>query len=285
MKPVAVVTDSISDLPEAIAASLNIHMIACNVHFGTEVYRERIDLSNAEFYRKLKQSASLPTTSQPSVGAFLELYRSLANDYAGIVSVHISAKLSGTVQAAQLAANEMSELPVVTIDSGTASMAEAWVAILAARAANAGADLAQVEATARHATGRVRLLALLASLENVVKGGRLGKGAALLGTMLSVKPLIELRDGEVHPVEKVRTWQKALTRLIELTRNLGPLDEVALLHAAAPQDASELAERIGAFFPRERILIVEAGAVLGTHAGQGAIGVTAVLHDAENSVK
>lgn len=285
MKPIAVVTDSTSDLPESLAASLDIHVIACNVHFGTEVFRERVDLSNSQFYEKLKRSAGLPKTSQPSVGAFLEFYSSLAERYSGIVSVHLAAKLSGTLQSAQLAAAEMKEFPIVPIDSGNASMALGWVAVAAARAAQVAQDIGQVAEVARSTVERVRLLALLENLDNVVKGGRLGKGAALLGTMLSVKPLLELKDGELNPLEKVRTWQKALTRLVELTQAYGPLDELAVLHAASPQVARALVERMAEFFPRERIVIAEAGAVLGTHAGQGAVGVAVVLHDGQNSVK
>jgi DegV family protein with EDD domain len=285
MKPIAVVTDSTSDLPESLAASLDIHIIACNVHFGTEVFRERVDLSNEQFYEKLKRAAELPKTSQPSVGAFLELYQSLAERYSGIVSVHLAAKLSGTLQSAQLAAAEMKDFPIVPIDSTNASMALGWVAVAAARAAQAGNVIGDVAGVASSTVGRVRLLALLENLDNVVKGGRLGKGAALLGTMLSIKPLLELKKGELNPLEKVRTWEKALTRLVELTRAYGPLDELAVLHAASPQVALDLAERMAAFFPRERILITEAGAVLGTHAGQGAVGVAVVLRDAQNSVK
>jgi DegV family protein with EDD domain len=122
------------------------------------------------------------------------------------------------------------------------------------------------------------VLALLENLDNVVKGGRIGKGAALLGTMLNVKPLLEVKNGEVLALERVRTWQKAKVRLVDLTRAFGSIDELAVLHAHAPQDGEQLANQLGAFFPRSQIIVAEAGAVLGTHAGQGALGVAAIVH-------
>lgn len=281
MKPVAIVTDSTSDIPSTLAESLQINIIPCNIHFDREVFRERVDLTNEQFYDKLRASAQLPKTSQPSVGTFLEMYRALAEHSSGIVSLHIASKLSGTLQSAKIAANELRGTPIATIDSTSTSMALGWLAVLAARASQAGQDFDRIVALVNDAVPRLRLIALLNSLDNVVKGGRIGKGAALLGTMLSVKPLLEVKDGEVIPLEKVRTWQKAQTRLVELTKALGPLDELAVLHARAPADAEQLANRMGEFFPRERIVIAEVGAVLGTHAGAGAVGVTAVVRKAE----
>lgn len=277
MKPVAVVTDSTSDLPPVIAEQLHINVIPCNVHFGQEVYREHVDLTNDQFYHKLSTSPQLPKTSQPSIGAFMELYQTLATRYSGIVSIHIAAKLSGTLQSAMLAAREIQSVPIATIDSGNTSMALGWVVILAARAAQARHDFEQVVATANDAVPRVRLMALLNTLENLVKGGRVGKGAAFLGTMLSVKPILEVKGGEVIPIEKVRTWQKAKTRLVELAKAMGPMEELAVLHAHAPHEAEHLADQFGEIFPRDRIMMTECGAVLGTHAGEGTIGFTALL--------
>jgi len=278
MKPVAIVTDSTSDIPAEIAAALNINIIACNVHFESEVFRERIDLSTDQFYQKLRDTPRLPKTSQPSVGAFLELYRALAPESSGIVSIHLAGKLSGTLQSATLAAGEIRDVPILTLDSGSATMGLGWPAILAARAARTGATFDEVAGLVRGAIPRVRVLALLENLDNVVKGGRIGKGAALLGTMLNIKPLLEIKDGELLALERVRTWQKAKTRLVDLTRAFGAIDELAVLHAHALQDGEQLANQLGAFFPRSQIIIAEAGAVLGTHAGQGALGVAAIVH-------
>jgi DegV family protein with EDD domain len=278
MKPVAIVSDSTSDIPTEIATALNINIIACNVHFDTEVFREGIDLSAEQFYQKLRDTPRLPKTSQPSVGAFLELYRALAPESAGIVSIHLAGKLSGTLQSATLAAAEIHDVSIVTLDSGSATMGLGWLAILAARAARTGATFDELINLVRGAIPRVRVLALLENLDNVLKGGRIGKGAALLGTMLNVKPLLQIRDGEVLALERVRTWQKAKTRLVELTGAFGALDELAVLHAHSPQDGVQLANQLGTIFPRSQIILAEAGAVLGTHAGQGALGVAAIVH-------
>ena len=142
MKPVAIVTDSTSDLPPDLARQLDIHVIASNVHFGTEVYREHIDLDRDQFFEKLRAAEQLPTTSQPSVGAFLEFYQPLTTRYSGIVSIHIGGKLSGTMQTAMLALREITAVPVAAVDSESVSMGMGWQAVVAARAAQHGATLA-----------------------------------------------------------------------------------------------------------------------------------------------
>ncbi len=278
-KPVAIVTDSTSDIPAALVEQLHIHVIPCNVHFGQEIFRDRIDLTNEQFFQKLATSPQLPKTSQPSVGAFQELYQTLATRSSGIVSIHVAAKLSGTLQSASLAAQDITSVPIATIDSGNASMALGWLAIRAARAAQAKQNFDSIVAGVKATVPRVRLLALLENLDNVVKGGRIGKGAALLGTMLSVKPILQVKDGEVIPLEKVRTWQKAQARLVEMTKALGELEELAIIHANTPRDAEQLAGRLSEFFPRARMVIAEVGSVLGTHAGPGAIGVAVVVKE------
>ncbi len=280
MNPIAIVTDSTSDVPPVIANQLQIHIIPCNVHFGSDIYRERIDLTNDQFYERLASSPQLPKTSQPSPGVFEDLYRALVPDHSSIVSIHVASKLSGTLQSATIAAQEIHAIPIATIDSGTTSMGLGWLAIMAARAAVAGRTFDEVVAILRDAIPRVRILALLESLEYVTRGGRIGKGAALLGTMLSVKPIIAVNDGEVIPLEKPRTRQKAQARLVELTKELGPLEELAVVHAHAPSAAEQLCERLSEFFPRERILLTEISAALATHVGPGTVGVTAIASQA-----
>jgi DegV family protein with EDD domain len=278
MKPIAIVTDSTSDLPALLATQLHIHVVPCNVHFGQEVYRERVDLTTDQFYEKLATAKELPKTSQPSVGVFTELYQTLAKNHDGIISIHLAAKLSGTYQSAALAAKEVTGIPIATIDSGTTSMSLGWLAVIAARVSQTKQDFESIVATVNAAVPRTRLLALLENLDNVVKGGRVGKAAALVSGILSIKPILEIKNGDVNPVERIRTWQKAKARLVELTKAFGTLDELAVMHAHAPDDALVLAEQLSAFYPRDRIVITEAGAVLGTHAGRGALGVMVVVH-------
>ena len=279
MKPIAIVTDSTSDIPAALAEQLQIQIIPCNVHFGQEVFRERVDLTHAQFYEKLAAASELPKTSQPSAGAFLDLYKQLAPNHSAIVSIHISAKLSGTLQSATIAAKDITTLPIAIIDSGTATMGLGWLAVIAARGAQARQSFDAIVASVESAKSRARVLALLENLDNVVKGGRIGKGAAMLGAVFNIKPIIEVKDGEVHPSERVRTWQKAKTRLSEMTKAFGPLAELAVLHASNPAEALNLAAQLSEVFPRDRMVIGEVGAVLGTHAGRGALGVMALVKD------
>ncbi|MBI5877012.1 MAG: DegV family protein [Chloroflexi bacterium] len=276
MKPIAIVTDSTCDLPASLVHALQIHVVPCNVHFGTEMFREGIDLNNEQFFQRLRTSPELPKTSQPSVGAFLEVYQPLATRASAIVSVHLAGKLSGTLQSATLAAKEITGIPIATIDSGSCSMGIGWLAVIAARAAQAGQEFDSIVRTVTDARERLRVLALLENLTNVLKGGRLGKAEAMLGTMFSVKPIIAIDHGEVKPVEKIRTWGRAVSRLAEMTQLFAPCDEVAVLHAQAPGEAEALAARLSAFHPRDRMVVTEVGAVLGTHTGVGAVGIAVV---------
>ncbi len=277
MANVKVVTGSAADLPPDLADELGIRVIPLGVHFGLENYRDGVDLSKREFYARLATSNVLPTTSAPAVAVFASLYRELASETDEIVSIHLGSPFSVVYDNACLAAREVTEAKVVVIDSGQASMGLGWLAVLAARAARQGADLASVVETVRAAMPRIRVYAVLDTLEYLQKGGRIGAVAATLGTLLNVKPLIEVRDGAVLPVEKVRTRRKAVRRLVELVAALGPLEELCVLHTDAPDRAAQLAEALAVVFPRERMVLAEAGTIIGTHVGPGGVGVACVL--------
>lgn len=277
MANVKVVTSSAADLPPHLTDKLGIHVVPLNVHFGLESYRDGIDLSKPEFYARLADGGVLPTTSAPSVAVFESVYRELASEADEIVSIHLGSSFSVVYDNAYLAAEEVTEAKVVVIDSGQASMGMGWLAVLATRAARDGADLASVVDTVRAAMPRIRLYAVLDTLEYLQKGGRIGAAAATLGTLLNIKPLIEIRDGAVLPVEKVRTRRKAIRRLVELVAALGPLEEMCVLHTNTSDGAEQLAEALSTLFPRQQIVLTEAGAIIGTHAGPGAVGVACVL--------
>ena len=274
---VKVVTDSASDIPAAIAKELGITVVPCNVHFGERTYRDGVDLTSEEFFDKMARSPILPTTSQPAVGVFEEAYRQVAEETAQIVSINLPKKLSATYNSARLAAQALPELEIVVIDSTQVCMAQGWLAIIAARAARQRKGLAEIVALVEDTIPRLRLIALLDTLEYIQKGGRIGKASALLGTLLNVKPLIQVLNGEALPLENVRTRQKALRRLVEIVGDLGPLEEVAVMHANAPAIAWQLAEMLAPIHPPDRILIGQVGAILGTHAGPGAVGVACVI--------
>lgn len=274
---VKVVTDSASDIPVTIARDLGITVVPDNVHFGQRTYRDGVDLTKEEFFIELAKSPVLPTTSQPAVGVFEEVYRQLAREARQIVSIHLPAKLSAVLNSAHLAAQSLPDLEIVLIDSTQVSMGMGWLVIIAARAARQGKNLAEILALVKDTIPRLRLIAMLDTLEYVQKGGRIGKGAALLGTLLSMKPIVQLLDSELLPVENVRTRRRALQRLAEIVTEMAPLEKAAVVHANAPALAHELAERLAPVHPSDRMFIGQVGAILGTHTGPGAVGVACVM--------
>lgn len=278
-RPVKIVTDSSADIPPPLAAALDIHVVPIRVEFGTVGYCDGVDLSGEEFYRKLRESATLPTTSQPSLGELQQIYRRLTDDGCDVVSVHLSSGLSGTYNVACLAAED-EDLPpgaVAVVDTQAISMCVGWIAILGARAAANGASQADVVALMNDLRGRVRILGLLDTLEYVQRGGRLGMASAFLGTMLAIKPILHMKHGTAQPMEKVRTKPRAMQRLVELTAGFGPLDELAVMHGDAPDEAGKLADMLAPLYPRDQMLIAHIGAGLGVHVGPRAVGVCCVL--------
>jgi DegV family protein with EDD domain len=274
---VKIVTDSTADIPEELAAELEITVVPCNVHFGLETYRDGLDLSKKEFYARLQTSPTLPTTSAPAAGLFEATYRKLASETDQILSIHLASALSAICNSAYLGAETIPGFELALIDSGQASMGLGWLVIAAARAAQEGQSLAQIVALVEDMMPRVRVFAALDTLEYLQKGGRVGKAVAVLGTLLNIKPLLEIRDSAVLPLERVRTRRRSIQRLIELTAELGPLEELAVLHSNAPQEAQRLAEEISFLHPLERILIAEVGVIIGTHAGPNGLGVACLV--------
>ncbi|MBI2863432.1 MAG: DegV family protein [Chloroflexi bacterium] len=269
---VRVVTDSTADLPQSIVDELGITVVPLNIHFGDEVYKEGVEITNEEFYRKLEASARLPTTSQPSVGEFEAVYRSLQP--AGIVSIHIAEKLSGTYNSARLASENITGAQIAVVDSQSVTIGLAWPVIRAARAAKAGASFEDVVKLAKETMSRVRLVAALETLEYLRRGGRIGPASAFLGSLLSIKPLIHVQEGEVRPLEKVRTQARAIQRLLEIASQSAPYDDLAVAHARRPEAAEAIRKSLGSIHPYEQILVVEIGGVVGTHAGPGTIGIS-----------
>jgi DegV family protein with EDD domain len=271
--PVRIVTDSTADLPPEVAKELGITVVPLNVHMDGKTYRDGIDIQADEFYQRLPHCSPLPTTSQPSAGVFLEAYQSIATPSDAIVSIHISSKLSGTCNSALLAKGEMLAYRIEVIDSQLVSMALGLVAIATARAARQGQSLEQVCQVANNAIDKLQVFALIDTLDYLEKGGRLGKAQAFLGSLLQVKPIITLKDGEVHPVERARTRAKAMDRLVETACSVSPMAELAICHSAAREDAEGLAQRLAGHFSRERTFISQFGPVLGTYVGPKALGV------------
>jgi len=279
MSQVRIVTDSVSDLPTEFQEALDITVVPAVVIIDGVSYRDRVELSSAEFYRRLAGSRKLPTTSQPPVADFEKVYRELAQETDEIISIHIPAALSGTIGSAQAAARAVEGVRITVVDSTQISMALGWLVVLAARAAREGRTHDEILALVERTIPRLRLVAVLDTLEYAHRGGRIGRAAAMMGTVLRVKPLLAVRNSEIVPLENVRTMRRALRRLLEIVEAWAPLQEVAVIHTATAELAAEVRQRIGAFHPVETIPMVEAGPVLGTHAGPGAVGIACVLRE------
>lgn len=271
-----IVVDSTADLPPELAAEWGITVVPCLVHFGRETFREGVDLSRAEFYRRLEMGPGLPTTSAPGPGVFADVYRRLAAKTDQIVSIHLSSKLSAVYNSAHLGAEGIEEAAVAVVDSASVTMGLGWLAVMAARAARAGRSPKDIVGLVEAARPRARVFALLDTLEYLRRGGRVSRVVAALGALLNVKPMISVQGGDVVPLERVRSRHKAVARLVSLVEELGPLAELAVLHSRARQAAEALTDRLAAFFPHERLVIAEVGPIIGTHVGPNGLGVACV---------
>ncbi len=279
---VGVVTDSNADVPLDLRDQYGIVVAPLTVHFGAAQYRDGIDITAREFFARLRAGGVLPTTSQVSTGGWTAAYlqaieqaQAAGTELTGLVVITIASSFSGTYSAACAAAAGM-DIPIEVIDSQQISLATGWLVLAAARAAQAGHSLADIAAQLREMVPRIRLWGMLDSLEYVQRGGRIGKGSALLGNLLNVKPMLQIREGEVLPIGRVRTRQRAFQRLIELLEEEQPVEELGVIHSDFPAAAAELADMVADRWPRERLLVVEIGPVLGTHLGPGAIGLSCV---------
>ena len=271
---VRIVTDSTADLTQEQQQAAGITIVPLNVHFGDQVFRDHVDLTADEFFRRLKASPQLPRTSQPAVGVFEEAYRTLRENGDEIVSVHLSSKVSGTYNSALMAAKGIDEKAIDVVDSLSTSMALGFMALEAAKLARAGKDRATITERLRALVPKARVICVVDTLTYLERGGRIGRARALLGSLLNVKPILQLKDGEVVPLGRARGRPQALTRLVELLERDGHVSQLAIMHGAASADAEQLRERVAASYPGLDILLTEIGAVLGTHTGPGVIGFT-----------
>ncbi len=272
--PVKVVTDSTADLPPALAKELGITVVPLNVHFGTEVYRDGVEIFPDEFYRRLVSSPRLPTTSQPTVGDFLRSYQELSQDTDEILSVHISAKLSGTMNSANQAREQFQgDCRIEIMDSLQGSLGLGMAAIAASRAAQRGAGLDEAVEETRRAIPQVRFFGLLDTLKYLEKGGRIGKAQAFAGSLLQIKPILTTMDGVVHPLERARSRAKGVERLYQLAQEHMPVDDLAVAYSTTPDEAQALAQRLKPLLPGGEVFVSQVGPVVGTYLGPGILAI------------
>jgi len=269
---VKVVTDSCADLPESTARELGITVVPVYVRFGETVYRDGVDITQDEFYQRLQESPVHPTTSQPAPADFADVYRKLSKETDAVVSIHVTGKLSGTCNSA-LQGREMvtTKCHIEVVDSLSVSMGLGLIAIAAARVARAEESLPRVMAEASQAITHLRVLAIFDTLKYLLRGGRIGKAKALLGSLLNAKPLLTMRDGELSPVGLARTRTKGLERLFEMAKNALDIQELAIVHSTTPGEANSLRERIASFLDMKKIHLSRLGPALGAHGGPGAL--------------
>jgi DegV family protein with EDD domain len=278
---VKIVTDSTADIPPEVANELGIHVIPLYVHFGSEVYRDGVDLSAAEFYQKLRTSKSLPTTASVSPDEFAQVCDRLAEQTDEILAIVISSKMSSTydvvLQGKELRKRKDCRLEV--LDSQLVLMALGLVVIAAAKEARAGAGLDEVIDMVRRAIPKVHARMAFKTLDYLKKGGRIGAAQALLGTLLSFKPILAIKDGIATPVARERTWAKAIEHLRRFATGFTNIREMAVEYTTDSEEATALAQYLNRIFPEERVYTSTVGAVTGTHLGPGALGVGVLEKD------
>ena len=271
---IRIVTDSTSDIPAALAEQLGVVVVPANVVIDDVNYRDGIDMTSDEFYQRLVSGPRLPTTSQPSVGTFQAAYQEILEQGDEIVSIHVSGKLSGTVNSAEQAKASLGDsAPIEVVDSEAASIALTLIVMGAAEAVHGSSSRGEVAEQVRRDLSRTSAAFALDTLEYLQKGGRIGKAQAFMGSLLSVKPILTLVDGEVHPLERPRNHQRAMRRLQELTREKGTITRLGVIYSTDEEWAAELRDSLGDLLPAEQVVTARFGPALGTYVGPRAVGV------------
>ncbi|HUS93995.1 MAG TPA: DegV family protein [Patescibacteria group bacterium] len=273
---VAIATDSTSYIPPDLVEQYNIHVIPEILNWEGETYLDDIDIKPTEFYRRLGTAKELPTTSQPSAGEFLEFFKKIGESSDSIVGIFISDELSGTLDSATTAKEMLPDFPIEIVDSRSASMGLGFMVLAAARAAEAGLSPVEIARLAREMVPIVKTIFVVDTLEYLHKGGRIGGAQRLIGSVLSIKPVLHLDDGRIEPLASIRTKRKAIERVLEIisedVAGKGPM-HAAVIHAAAPEAAAEFKVQVKQSLNPVELLVAELSPVVGTHTGPGLVGL------------
>jgi DegV family protein with EDD domain len=278
---IRIVTDSTADLPEDILKELDITVVSLHVLFGKHNYLDRVDIGEDEFYRRLCDDKENPTTTQPSPSEFAAVYSKLAANADGIISIHISGKLSGTPLSAQQGAKiAKTKCPIEVIDSGFVSTALGLITYKAAKLAKEGKGFKEIIDEVKRISADTHILVLFDTLEYLARGGRIGKGKSMRGSLLNVKPILTIKDGEFAPVSQTRSRSKGKTKLLDFLKQSSNIKEVALAYSTTKDELDEIITEIKATIKPETILIGRFSPVLGCHSGPGVIGVGYIENNA-----
>lgn len=274
MRNIKIVTDSTCDLSPEEIKSLNIHVIPLSISIEGETYLDRVDITPSQFIEKMNQSTQLPKTSQSAVGEFLKLYDELGEDDSEILSIHLAGKLSGTVESARSAA-EMSKTKVTVIDSEYIAKALSFQVKEAVKMVNEKLTISEIINKLKDVRANTKLYVVLDTLDNLVKGGRIGRGKAFIGSLLNIKPIAMLNEGEYTPVGKVRSQTQAINFIMKQLKNDVQnmrLKGIGISHANAYSLATEIKSKIEELIGFHDVEIAETTPVISTHTGSGAIG-------------
>jgi len=272
---VKIITDTLSDITADLAAKMGISIIPLYVRFGETIYRDRIDITSEDFYRRLVNEPKLPSTTQPSPNDFMELYNKLSQDTDEILVISISSRMSGTSQSASQAKDMVkNKVKIEIIDSLQVAMGLGLVVLAAANVAKKGANLTKTADAARNALSRIHLVAYFDTLKYLAKGGRIGKASGLVGSLLSVKPILTTREGEMAPLTRVRSLSAGMDYLYNFAAGYSKIEALSVEHATTTVEADKLAERLNAIYPKEKIIRSVITPVIGTYSGPGAVCLT-----------
>ncbi|WP_370457930.1 DegV family protein [Thalassobacillus sp. CUG 92003] len=272
----AVLTDSTAYIPQSMREQYDIHMVPLNVIFGEEVYREEIDLETAEFYEMVKEAEQLPKTSQPSIGIVTETLEKLARNYDAVVAIHLSSGISGTYQGTVTASDMVDGIDVYPFDSELSCIMQGFYVLEAAELANNGGTPEQILARLNEMKQSMSAYFMADDLSHLHRGGRLNSAQAVVGSLLQVKPVLHFVDTKIVPFEKIRTRKKALKRIVGLFEEDaagGEPIKASVIHANRETEANAIKEQIEARFDHVDVTVSYFGPVIGTHLGEGALGL------------
>jgi DegV family protein with EDD domain len=280
---IKIVTDSTAYLPEEYVQAHDVRVVPLYVHFGAEAFREGVELSNAEFYERLKAAPELPTTSQPAAGEFYEVFQAPLEEGHEVICLTISGELSGTYNSAMAAVEMLGDVPISVVDSRSTSAGLQLLVEAAVAAAAGGRTRQDIVGELEAIKQKLHVLFVVDTLEYLQKGGRIGPAKALMGTMLKVKPILCLKEGRIEPLEQVRSKRKAISRLLELIEErVGDGNakvEAAVINSLVPDEAARMAQELGNRVACDRLTVADLGPAIGTHTGPGVVGIAAYCVD------
>ncbi len=274
---IAIVTDSTAYIPDDLLEKFHIYTVPLSVVFGNESFREGIDLTTEQFYEKVKQNKDLPSTSQPAIGTFVELFEELSESYDAVISVHLSRQFSGTHDVAISAGTMVDNIEVYTFDSALSAMPQGLFAIAASELASEGKTAEEIMTYLEEMKEKTFAYFMVEDLSHLERGGRLNKGQALIGSLLNIKPILHIVDGLIVPFEKIRTQKKALKRIMSMLEEdieNKNVKRVVFIHANNLIKAEEMEKEFSKKHPEIETIISYFGPVIGTHLGEGSLGVS-----------